>query len=214
MAKKRKNPPEDSDPGLLAELLLWVFDNFEKSNRNNLFSAKAKKIIKEIENRYLKFESRERLRQLLPSDARREADSNKSKRYVYFMPVDEGGPIIPIMTFGYNLSRSSPPIPEVRFRVGLFLMDSTQDLKSIGFRFEAPEGEGIHHYYHAQMITGFSKGDASLNSLNWLPESQPAFSLDAKNSVELFICLLVSLYGLEIIDRLQSAIFFRGLRSI
>ena len=78
----------------------------------------------------------------------------------------------------------------------MFLVDDDINVKSLGYRFESPEGKnnqnaGVHHYYHIQMI------QPPTCRIDWLPETQPAFPLDADNPVKLLLCVLVSLYGLD-----------------
>jgi hypothetical protein len=55
---------------------------------------------------------------------------------------------------------------------------------------------GIHHYYHVQII------QPPTSRLNWLPDAQPAFPLDADNPVKLLLCVLVSLYGLAYLGKI------------
>jgi hypothetical protein len=98
--------------------------------------------------------------------------------------------------------------PEIRLRIGLFLLDKLEtkkelQIKSFGFRFETPEGEGTHNFYHAQPIRHFKKGQLELlNCPAWLPTAEPTLPLCATNPVELSICLLVSLYGWRFYKRL------------
>ena len=68
-------------------------------------------------------------------------------------------------------------------------------VKSIALRFETDEGSGggSHDYCHAQICRSIGKHPATNSS--WLPESEPAFPLDASDQICLVLCLLTSLYG-------------------
>jgi hypothetical protein len=123
--------------------------------------------------------------------------------------------LIPALTFRYNFDRS---LPETRFQVALFTMDNESNLRAIGYRFETPEGvsclglrESAHHYYHAQLITRFN--DQQLPCPEWLPMKQPAFALDACDSVTLITSLLISLYGIRFVTELESSDFWSSLQQ-
>lgn len=91
----------------------------------------------------------------------------------------------------------------MRFRlvIGVFNRDQLKGI--IGYRFEGPEGEGRHHYYHAQPIRGLEKG-CSLPRINrWFPDKMPTFPLYANNDIELLLALLVSLGGLRALEGLN-----------
>lgn len=119
--------------------------------------------------------------------------------------------MLPVLSFGYDFRRSHP---EFRLRLALFLLEEEEgksELRAIGYRFESPEGEGIHHYYHAQIINAFEKGSEQwrIPCPRWLPTKQPAFALDACSPVTLIASMLISIYGLSFVAELQQARFGR-----
>jgi len=112
-----------------------------------------------------------------------------SNQFFYLNPVTKHCVMVPRIRLEYDFARH---IPLVRVYLGLFLLHDGK-LKSLGFRFETPEGEGLHNFYHAQM---FIEKGPPLPYHAWLPTSQPSFPLDAEDPVQLLLCLLTSLYGL------------------
>jgi hypothetical protein len=75
--------------------------------------------------------------------------------------------------------------------------------RAFGYRFESPEGPGSHHYYHAQSISGFERDEPFLNTASWLPTGCPTFPLDANHPVKLLLSLLIALYGISYISRIN-----------
>jgi hypothetical protein len=115
------------------------------------------------------------------------------RRYFYLTPVTEGRIMVPRIQLKCDFGRN---IPEIRCRLDLFLLDDDLGLQSLGYRFESPEGQnieavGVHHYYHIQLI------QPPISRIDWLPETQPAFPIDADDPVKLVLGLLISLYGLD-----------------
>lgn len=71
--------------------------------------------------------------------------------------------------------------------------------RSVGWRFEAPEGPGEHCYWHAQPIreVRLEGGAIQLATPGWLPPKMPTLPLAADNPLELLLCAVVSIYGHE-----------------
>ena len=67
----------------------------------------------------------------------------------------------------------------------------------LGFRYEAPEIDTNHNYYHVQPCQ--SIGPKSNVILEALPISQrnPTWPLPADSSIDLLLCLVTSLYGMN-----------------
>lgn len=94
----------------------------------------------------------------------------------------------------------------IHFRVYTMLTKrhGAKGVESVALRFETNEGSGAHDYCHAQMCRSIGKHSATNSS--WLPQSEPAFPLDAGDQVSLVLCLLTSLYGGRIVlSRLKGA---------
>lgn len=126
------------------------------------------------------------------------------RKYLFMKPSQSAPDILPIISMQWKDH-------VMRLRLGLFTFDDKNTLSALGFRFESPEEEGVdsessHGYYHAQLIESFDKNDpasALPRCPAWLPTRQPAFLLSAKNPLEVFFVLLISLYGAKFIGELQ-----------
>lgn len=72
----------------------------------------------------------------------------------------------------------------------------------IGFRIET--GEGMHQYHHAQLINDFKGHDNApvfYDSIPWLPVTQPAFPLYARDPLTMMLSLYLTLYGADRLRR-------------
>lgn len=122
---------------------------------------------------------------------------NSVSSFITLRPVVKGDSLLPLVSMV-----ADKDLEEFR----LFLLVVTEDdrknrVRSLGFRFESPEGydgeEGRHKYWHVQPTSSFhrSGGPADLPSPKWLPTSTPAIPLDAQSPSGCVVCLMVSLYG-------------------
>jgi hypothetical protein len=139
-------------------------------------------------------------------------DFSETKAILVLPPLQEDQAFVPILNLECELSKN---INSLRLHVLLVRLDEDhRKLYGIGFRCECPEneqyskektkikkkkkpvqaGEGLHDFYHAQLITGFSYGP-SIEIPDWLPTSQPSFPLLADDPVTLVFALLMTLYG-------------------
>ena len=189
----------DPELGIFRQLVLWVWDNRRKIED---FKASASSLHSEVLRMFDSLLNREELERSLPADEN-VRNEFPSRRFLYLDPIESDGVMIPVLWMSFDFSRFHPL---VRIYLCLFLRYENQ-IRSLGYRFEAPEGEGIHHYYHAQIIRGMPPGipfhPPELH--DWLPEGQPSFPLDAYNPTELLLCLLLALYGREYVTRLISS---------
>jgi hypothetical protein len=104
---------------------------------------------------------------------------------------------LPILTLNFDLSNTSARV--LGLRTMIFKMVGEEFFLQ-GFRFESPTlGQSAHGHYHAQLITDLSPSSSRFSEMaaRWVPTTQPAFCLDARNPVQLVMALLVSLYGLR-----------------
>lgn len=187
------------EQGLLKQILLWLWGRYHKSISN--LPIELHEIHDFVSRSYPQFTDERELEALLSMDDPPRVDFDYRGKCLVLEP-EPSQKIIPAITVMYDFRRS---IPEVRFRLALFLLDDQDKPQALGFRFEAPEGEGIHHYYHAQSIMNFN--GRPLKCPGWIPEKQPAFALDAQDCITLIICLLTSLYGLDFQRELQTSTF-------
>lgn len=178
------------DLKVFRELILWLWQSHKKLWEYD--NQQIQLIVQTPELQAASFSADTELAACLPSHDKVDA-SFPDKRYLYLSPVTKGRIMVPRMHLKCNFGRN---IPEVRCRLELFLLANNSELQSLGYRFESPEGKndqdaGIHHYYHVQLI------QPPTSSVEWLPEKQPSFPLNADNPVKLILSLLISLYGLD-----------------
>jgi hypothetical protein len=182
----------DRELKLFRDLILAIWDTHRKPW---LYPrGQARDIYIDIASTFTSMADRRELEASLPTEQNVRSGFPPG-RFLYLNPVNRSQVLVPVLGLNYDFGRS---IPELRLRLGLFLRYGI-DTKAIGYRFESPEGTGIHHYYHLQMIRGFSIGSPFVpdDCLRWFPDSAPTFPLDVDRSVKLLLCLLISLYGVR-----------------
>lgn len=128
-----------------------------------------------------------------------------------FLPAPHRGKLrIPVLNVIYN-SATTPP--KTNFHLGIFY-DADPVPLATGWRFECPEPTGdddtqsMHAYYHAQSghVVRTLTSDRRLPVADTeIPAGQPTFPMDAGDEVDLFVCMLLSLYGLRQADALIQA---------
>lgn len=72
------------------------------------------------------------------------------------------------------------------------------------FRYETPEVGGNHDYFHAQPCR--SMGDTDVVYALPISPRFPTFPLVAQSSLELLLCLMTSVYGMDGLKELQSKV--------
>jgi hypothetical protein len=75
------------------------------------------------------------------------------------------------------------------------------------WRFESPEGEGEHDYFHCQPVREMRYGRSipALRALpDWYFDDSPTMPLRAFSYEQLLVCLLVSIYGLATLGKMQQ----------
>ena len=91
--------------------------------------------------------------------------------------------------------------PAWRFYLGMWLPDE----RFVGVRFEPPGDQKNHSYYHSQLCT--TMGDKSrIACALQVPERYPAWPLPAASSLELLLCLVVSIHGMAGFNDLRGRI--------
>lgn len=181
----------DPELKLFRDLFIAIWNHHRKPWLR--FRGQAKDIFQDIGTTFNTLTSVEELEASLPSEGRVNAEFPPN-RFLYLNPITGSGTLLPVIRLKCDFGRS---IPEVRIRMGLFLKDGLET-KAIGYRLEAPEGPGVHHYYHVQMIRGFERHShfTTDECLNWFPDQAPTFPLDVDSPVKLILSLLIGLYGL------------------
>lgn len=95
--------------------------------------------------------------------------------------------------------KSEGPGNGCAFYLGIWL----DDLRFIGFRFEPP-APGNHSYYHCQPCrTMGGKEPIRIPRALELPERNPAWPLHATSSLELLLCLVLSILGMDGLQKMR-----------
>ena len=89
-----------------------------------------------------------------------------------------------------------------RFYVGIWLGDG----RFIAFRFEPPERGDNHNYYHSQPCRNMGwEGTPDYGAMR-VPERNPTWPLPAESSLDLLLCLVVSIQGMIGLRNLKQRI--------
>jgi hypothetical protein len=148
------------------------------------------------------------LERLLPHGKIPQIDFLRQRKVLFLRPSEKGGFLLPVISLKCDFARQ--PTAELRLRVGLCVLDPDNRLRVLGYRFEMPEndGSGRHDFYHLQLIRAFEKGAPPLNDpeagLDWMPDVQPSFPLDATGPLTLILSFLVTVYGLWYLDEMKA----------
>lgn len=134
-------------------------------------------------------------------------DFSARKAILILPPLLKNPDFVPILNLNCKLNRRQNSL---RLYVLMVRLDDANKLQGIGFRFESPEieqyaytenedqetkaNEGLHDFYHAQLITGFNYGPPVEIPI-WLPVTQPSFPLPADDPITLVFALLLTFYG-------------------
>ena len=82
---------------------------------------------------------------------------------------------------------------DCRFYLGIWLCGG----EFVGFRFEPPEQGENHNYYHSQPCRAMIFHGESIRASLGVPERNPTWPLPADSSLELLLCLVVSIRGMD-----------------
>ncbi len=175
------------EQGLLRNILLWLAHRQGIRLRNERHGL-ALDLHSQVTQRWQSIDETE-----LEGLIGQKKTFSTNNRFIFLETRTRHGLMLPILSMEYNFARSCPVI---KFRVALFGLHNGA-LGAIGFRFEAPEGQGDHNYYHAQLTEKISDRSPRLPCQEWMPLSYPALTLNAVNAVTLCISMLISLYGLS-----------------
>ncbi len=91
---------------------------------------------------------------------------------------------------------------DYRFFLGIWLGNG----QFIAFRFEPPERGDNHNYYHSQPCQNMGwKGTPEYDAMQ-VPVSNPTWPLPAESSLDLLLCLVVSIRGMIGLRELRQRI--------
>lgn len=121
-------------------------------------------------------------------------EENNASTFIPLKPAVKGNPILPYLSVVANET-----LEVFRLLLLVFVEEERNEpLRSVGFRFESPEGEGGRHdYWHVQLASSFEQngGQQHPSTPAWLPSSTPAIPLDASSAPSCVVALAVALYG-------------------
>lgn len=202
----------DMDAGLFGQImkLLWDFGNYAHRHATGALRELYDDHVQIAFRRLIWSETE--LEWLLPGKGR-PISGGVSKPYLLMEPITKGGLMLPLISWMYD--PDAKPTAKLGFHLALCMLSKNDGLFSVGYRFESPHGTGMHNYYHVQLIRRFADGMPSWcdECRDSLPETQPAFAIDARDPVSLLICILVSVYGLDHFSRrVTQAPFWNELR--
>jgi hypothetical protein len=115
-----------------------------------------------------------------------------------FLPAPTDGPLrIPVLNILWF--RDVEP-NRVSYQLGVFYPRAEGEPLARVWRFESPEGaDSIHGFFHAQPGHALRtmKGDIEVRTADpEIPQGAPTIPVDADGELELFVALLVAVYGL------------------
>ncbi len=178
-------------------------------------------VLNEAERLFTPVTRAEELASLLPSESK-PVLGHPPRVHLYLPTMWKSGVQVPVLTWKFDFSEETlklslylallqrPVVPgEARFG----------PLQAMGLRFESPEGTddepSAHGYWHTQITRGFTRDRPLMDGgrhlcPEGLPESNPALPVPAATPAELFLCMLISLYGRAIrVGKAQSALAIR-----
>jgi len=138
-------------------------------------------------------------------DHPRQGNTSEGGAFV-FLPMVTKHRLLPVLNVAYDLDRD-----HVRLQVVVFIEAGIKKHgpRAFGYRYEPPEGAGRHDFWHAQPILELRLYDDTYRQLpgskdHWRPADTPSFPLDADQAVDLLLCLMISLYGLQDAATMQA----------
>jgi hypothetical protein len=76
----------------------------------------------------------------------------------------------------------------------------------VGYRFETPERGKNHNYFHAQPCRSMGRKDDEIESALPISNRMPTWPVAARSGVELLLCLVTAVYGMQGMQDLKIAI--------
>lgn len=86
------------------------------------------------------------------------------------------------------------------FYLGLWLAER----RFVGFRFEMPESGDNHNYYHSQPCQTMGSRNEIIPGALAVPVRNPTWPLAAKSALELLLCLVVAIHGMNGLSQMKS----------
>lgn len=127
----------------------------------------------------------------------------QNNQVVYIKPPIKKPASAAAIWYRWNFDLSTP---NCGFYFGLWfqvpedgLNGETSEIRTnfIGYRYETPEEGNNHNYYHVQPCQSMGDRDEKVTQALPVPERNPTWPLAARSSLELLLCLVVSIYGMK-----------------
>ncbi|CAO3417860.1 hypothetical protein [Azospirillum doebereinerae] len=108
------------------------------------------------------------------------------------------------------------PLPRCGFYFGLWSAQSAfpkpaedagvveRHVAFTGYRFETPEEDDNHNYYHAQPCRSMGRKDDEIDVALPVSNRIPTWPIAAAGALELLLCLVTSLYGMKGLRELRD----------
>jgi hypothetical protein len=183
--------------GALREILIPLYQeqarDWSPKRRRRQVSPRAQNVWEELTQRWWPSLEERELEKLLKVTNELHLEFSGNKVF-YLPPLERDAEFVPVLSMKCDIRDD---VNDIKLRVMFVRRDENSGkLQGVGFRLESPEdrGKGRHDFYHAQLITGFHNG-RDVESISWLPDSQPSFPILAKCPVTLILSMLITLYG-------------------
>jgi hypothetical protein len=128
----------------------------------------------------------------------------------FLLPPVDDAIALPALKFSWDFAAATP---ELRLRVALFFPGSQGEagepkLLAVGYRYETPERGKRHRIHHVQAIASLDgpSGRPLPGARKHAPEQVPTLPLAAHDPLGLAACLVVSLYGMKLIDEMNGTL--------
>ena len=108
---------------------------------------------------------------------------------------------IPRCGYYFGMWSSQPPFPKPTEERG-----DERHIAFVGYRFETPENDKNHNYYHAQPCRSMGSKDDEIESALPISNRMPTWPVAASSALELLLCLVTALYGMDGLRRLEKTL--------
>ena len=188
-----------SDGHLAGQLLLKLAEEGNKPGpaRESKFRNRLLALLPNADWAPIPYSDKTKIRQLpyrLGKSSVNLFEETGPRTYIPLKPVVKGDLILPYLSVVADGTLS-----EFRLLLLAFTVEAQNGpLRSVGLRFESPEGEGgKHDYWHVQLTSSFEPngGQVHRSTPSWLPSSTLAIPLDASSAASCVVALAVALYG-------------------
>lgn len=109
---------------------------------------------------------------------------------------------LPRCGFYFGLWSSERPFPTPKDGA-----DEAKHVAFIGYRFETPEDGDNHNFYHAQPCRSMGRKDDEVEVALPVSSRMPTWPIAASSALELLLCLLAALYGLEGLRKVRNKLY-------